>query len=74
MRVSEFCQICGHSYKEHTEEVNQILNANRGEKKTKSKSSTKERVTAEEIVKLQTELFKMKNFGTNLRSIDKKKL
>ena len=35
MRVSEFCQICGHSYKEHTEEVNQILNANRGEKKTK---------------------------------------
>ena len=50
MRVSEFCQICGHSYKEHmhltydlvrvpleklNEEVNQKLNANRGEKKTK---------------------------------------
>ena len=43
-------------------------------KRAESKSSTKERVTAEEIVKLQTELFKMKNFGTNLRSIDKKKL
>ena len=34
------------------------------------RSGTEERVTAEEIGKLQTELFKMKNFGTNLRSID----
>ena len=50
MRVSEFCQKCRHSYREHmhlkydlvrvpleklNEEVNQKLNANRGEKKTK---------------------------------------
>ena len=37
-------------------------------------TETEELVTAEEIGKLQTELFNMKNFGTNLRSIDKKKL
>ena len=33
------------------------------------KSGTKERVTPEEINKLRNELFRMKNFGPNLRRV-----
>ena len=47
--------------KDYEEKINSIENA--------MKSGTGERVTPGEINKLRTELFKMENFGPNLRSV-----
>ena len=48
--------------KDYEEKINSIEAAMR--------SGTGQRVTPEEINKLRSELFKMKNFGSNLRSVN----
>ena len=77
MGGSEFCQKCGHSYKEHmhltydlvrvpleklNEEVNQKLNANRGEKKTKE---SRIKIIDNQIQKMKEE--KTKLFETSAK-------